>query len=81
MHRLNVPEGVNPEPLTPVVRTGSGAAVGHLRVAVAHVDGEEFEEAQNDPSPGARDECRKQGHGLRGDEFGVRRCRAPASVS
>jgi len=46
MHRLNAPQLVNPLPFTPAQEGSRGPRIGRPRVAVADVDGEEFEEAQ-----------------------------------
>jgi len=57
MHRLqHAPERINPLPVAPVQKGGSGPRISGPRVPVADVDGEVFEEAQRGPIPGTGDE-------------------------
>ena len=57
MQRLqHAPERINPLPVAPVQKGGSGPRISGPRVPVADVDGEVFEDAQRGPIPGTGDE-------------------------
>ena len=58
IHRLDAPEFTYPLPFTPAQESASGPRLGHPRVLVSDVNGEEFEEAERGLRPWPRDQRR-----------------------